>query len=79
MDEVAQAAAAGVDRGMQCRLDDRYQPPETFQRDFPRCRAWVDARAKQAFRRINVADADDAMAIHQHRFDRGLEASQFAL
>lgn len=78
MNEVAQAAAAGFDGGVERGFDDRHQPPKAFTRDFSRRRARVDACAKQAFRSIDIADADNAMAVHQHRFDGCREAAEGA-
>jgi hypothetical protein len=68
--EIAQAAAPGLDGlGPGFRLNGGHQPLDiALEGNAPSRRARVDAGAVQAFRRVDVADTHDAMAVHQRRF-----------
>jgi hypothetical protein len=68
-DIVAQAAAARTDGGAQGFLDRRDQALQAGERDAACHGAWVDAGQVQAFRGIDVADADDDAGIHDGRLD----------
>src|SRR5690606_8528584 len=69
-DEVAQGAAAALDRLGQRPADRVGQALVASQRDASRRRRRPDAGAEQALRRIDVAHADDDVAGEQHRLDR---------
>jgi len=74
-DEVAQARAAGADRLTQRELDRGHQLGALFERDLAGRLARIDARDKQAFARIDVADAHDAPRIHEEELDRDARAA----
>src|SRR6185369_1560563 len=68
-DEVAQARAAGADRRAQGLLDRRGKPRAPLEGKFPRRHPRMDPGEEQAFVRVDVADADDAPAVHQELLD----------
>lgn len=74
MNEVTQAAATRCDGGKERFLDDGHETLQARERNLACRRTRVDAGAKQAFGRIDVADADDAVAIHERWFDGCLDA-----
>ena len=69
-DVVAQARAAGADRRAQDVLDRFGKPRAARKRQPVRRRARIDAGAKQALARVDVADADDAPPVQQELLDR---------
>ena len=76
MYEVAQRTSARIDRGLQGFLDHRDQAGQAFQRYFARSGGRVDSGTKQAFRGVDVANADNAVTIHQGWFDSCLETGK---
>jgi len=73
MNEVTQAAATGCDGGKERFLDDGHEALQARERNLACRRTRVDAGAKQAFGCIDVADADNAVAIHERWLDGCLD------
>src|SRR3970282_1666612 len=69
-DVIAQARAAGADGGAQRLLDGSYQLCAVLQGKAVGALARIDAGAEQAFRSVDVADADDAPRVHEELLDR---------
>ncbi|CAN0623584.1 protein of unknown function [Burkholderia multivorans] len=69
-DEIAQRAAALVDRGRKRRAHRVGEPLVTRQRHFSGGRGRADARAKEALGRIDIADTDDDVAGEQRLLHR---------
>ncbi len=74
MDKVAQAAATGCDGSKERFLDDGHEALQARQGNPARRGARVDAGTKQALRCVDVADADDAVAVHERWLDGCLDA-----
>ena len=70
-DEVAQGRAAGADRCAQGVLDRGSELGAALERELSRRGARMDAGEEQALVRVDVADTDDAPAVHQERLDAG--------
>jgi hypothetical protein len=79
VDEVAQAAAAGLDGVLQGLFDGGHQTFNTLAGDFSGGAAGVDAGAEEALRSVDVADADDAVAVHEGDFDGGFESARLVV
>lgn len=69
-DEIAQAAAALLDRCGQHAADRRRQFVIACRRDSFRCCVRMDAGFEQAFAGVDIANADDDVAGQQHLLDR---------
>src|SRR5689334_13713922 len=68
---VAQARAAGADRLAQRVLDGFRQARTALEREAIGARSWIDAGAKKALARVDVADAHHAPPVHQKELDGG--------
>ena len=72
---VADGTAAGCNRFGEGCTDGGGQRVATRATDPAGGAGWRDAGTEQTLSRIDVADADDAVAVHQEGFDRGLSAA----
>src|SRR6185436_7958018 len=75
-DEIAQARAARLDGRAQRELDRRDKLFVFFQGNFSRPPARLDPRAEQALARVDVADTDHALRVHEELLDRNSQASR---
>src|SRR3990172_4283922 len=70
-DEVPERRPARPDRRAQAVLDRAYEARAALPRQPARARARMDRGEVQALRGVDIADADDAPAVHQELLDRG--------
>ena len=75
VDEIAQGAAARGDRQIQDVLHSRRQSGAAVLAQPSGCGFRADAGGKQRFVGVDVADADDDVAVHQELLDRGSAAA----
>src|ERR1035437_9329540 len=67
---VADAAATGSNRGFKGAANGWNQDSVAFTADALGSTQGRNTGAKQAFGGVDIADADDQVAVHQQRFDR---------
>src|SRR3954470_1933925 len=78
-DIVTQTATTGFDSGQQRLADCCNQFFAAQQRQASSRHSWVYASTKQRFTRINVADPDNDMAVHDNGFNRRVPAARMSV
>ena len=78
-DIVPQRRTAHLDRKIEHRLDRAYQARKLRSLQPPCNAAWIDPGTEQGFARVDVADADDDLAVQQQLLDGDTSPAGHAL